>query len=337
MISVKDRILDIPPSDVNIGFVGDNKIEIRQFEITEIGLFDFDFKLDLKTMTGSTQIVDLVKTVEADKVILMWEVLQGHIAENGLLDIQLRAFNDDGEKWHSNIDSLNVKNSINATDYFPSPLPSEFEQMEQRVTAIQMDVTATASEVEADRAEVAQNTQTVIAKAAEALQSAVKALASEQVAKQSEDNAKGSESNAYESKETASQALSDLLSMMGSDIATLTGGKLTPSQIPAIAVTDTFVVNTEGAMLALVAETGDVCIRTDESKTYILQGSDPAILANWQHLKTPTNYADTAGHATTADEATNATMINGHRIVYMTQAQYDVAVKDAETVYMVGV
>jgi len=30
-------------------------------------------------------------------------------------------------------------------------------------------------------------------------------------------------------------------------------------------------------------------------------------------------------------------MINGHRVVYMTQAQYDVAVKDAETVYMVGV
>lgn len=132
------------------------------------------------------------------------------------------------------------------------------------------------------------------------------------------------------------QALSDILAMMGTDIATLTGGKLTPSQIPAIAITDTFVAADEAAMLALSAQTGDVCIRTDENKTYILQGTDPTRLSDWQQLKSPTNYADTAGHALTADEAENAAKINNHRIVYMTQSQYDSAVKDPDTIYLVG-
>ena len=132
------------------------------------------------------------------------------------------------------------------------------------------------------------------------------------------------------------QAFADLLAMLGSDIATLTGGKLTPSQIPAIAITNTYPVSTEAEMLALDCQTGDVCIRLDESKSYILQGTNPALLTDWQHLKTPTNYADTAGHALTAANAENSDKINGHRVVAMTQAQYDLAVKEPDTIYMVG-
>lgn len=66
-------------------------------------------------------------------------------------------------------------------------------------------------------------------------------------------------------------------------------GKLNPSTLPAIAVTDTFVVASESAMLALTAETGDVAVRTDVSRSFILRGADPAILANWVELATPTD------------------------------------------------
>lgn len=71
------------------------------------------------------------------------------------------------------------------------------------------------------------------------------------------------------------------------DKADLVSGKLATSQIPALAITDTFVVASEAAMLALTAQTGDIAIRSDESKTYILQGADSTILANWIHLQTP--------------------------------------------------
>jgi hypothetical protein len=66
-------------------------------------------------------------------------------------------------------------------------------------------------------------------------------------------------------------------------------GKINPSQLPAIAITDTFVVASQAAMLALAAETGDIAVRTDLSKTFILKGAVASVLANWQELITPTD------------------------------------------------
>ncbi len=66
-------------------------------------------------------------------------------------------------------------------------------------------------------------------------------------------------------------------------------GKLISSQLPAITVNDTFVVASETAMLALTAETGDIAVRTDLSKSFILKGSNSALLNDWQELLTPTS------------------------------------------------
>ena len=63
--------------------------------------------------------------------------------------------------------------------------------------------------------------------------------------------------------------------------------KIPASQIPAMAITETFVVADEAARLALDAQIGDVAIQTDVSKTYILQGSDPTESADWVELQTP--------------------------------------------------
>lgn len=65
-------------------------------------------------------------------------------------------------------------------------------------------------------------------------------------------------------------------------------GRLNPAQLPNLAITDTFVVVSQAAMLALTAQTGDVAVRTDENKSYILAGADPTVLADWQELLTPT-------------------------------------------------
>ena len=66
-------------------------------------------------------------------------------------------------------------------------------------------------------------------------------------------------------------------------------GKLAASTLPAIAITDTFVVATEAAMLALTAEVGDVAVRTDVKKSFILKTAGASTLANWQELLTPTD------------------------------------------------
>jgi hypothetical protein len=73
-----------------------------------------------------------------------------------------------------------------------------------------------------------------------------------------------------------------------SGVATLDSGGLIPtSQLPLLAITDTFVVASQAAMLALTAQVGDVAIRTDETKTYILAASPASTLANWKEILAP--------------------------------------------------
>ena len=71
-------------------------------------------------------------------------------------------------------------------------------------------------------------------------------------------------------------------------VATLdAGSKIPANQLPSIAITDTFVVASEAAMLALDAEVGDIAIRTDSDATYILQAAPASTLGNWVLLLSP--------------------------------------------------
>jgi|GEM_PF-5118852 len=73
-------------------------------------------------------------------------------------------------------------------------------------------------------------------------------------------------------------------------VATLGGdGKIPNTQLPALAITETFVVNSQAAMLALSsAGTGDIAVRTDINKSFILTNNTPGTLSSWQELLSPT-------------------------------------------------
>ena len=67
-------------------------------------------------------------------------------------------------------------------------------------------------------------------------------------------------------------------------------GKIKSTIIPKIAITDTFVVASQSAMLALsTAQVGDIAVRTDVNKSFILKADGYSTLANWQELLTPTD------------------------------------------------
>jgi len=73
-------------------------------------------------------------------------------------------------------------------------------------------------------------------------------------------------------------------------IAELDGSGLVPTHhLPALAITTTQVVNSQANMLALTAQTGDVAVRTDVNKSFILTATPASTLANWQELLTPTD------------------------------------------------
>lgn len=86
---------------------------------------------------------------------------------------------------------------------------------------------------------------------------------------------------------TASDVGAIALSEIGVSIAQLVNGVIPAAQLPPVAITDVFVVNTEAAMLALTAQPGDVAVRTDVLKTFILKGVNSSVLSSWQELPTP--------------------------------------------------
>ncbi|MDO5580835.1 MAG: hypothetical protein Q4G69_06840, partial [Planctomycetia bacterium] len=83
------------------------------------------------------------------------------------------------------------------------------------------------------------------------------------------------------------------LSVNTDRIPLLSEGILPSSVVPAVAISSVHVVDSEEAMLALAgAEEGDVAIRSDLNKTFILSVSDPgsyADLANWKEILTSSN------------------------------------------------
>ena len=112
---------------------------------------------------------------------------------------------------------------------------------------------------------------------------------------------------------------------------------------PTLVITDTFVVSSQAAMLALsTAEKGDVAVRTDLNKTFILKQDPYSTLANWQELLTPTDLVtsvagrtgnvtlsntDISGLGTMSTQSSSSVSITGGSISGIT----DLAVVDGGT------
>ena len=135
------------------------------------------------------------------------------------------------------------------------------------------------------------------------------------------------------------QAYNDFLSQLGEDIATLVGGKVPMSQIPATATQEIYTVTSEAQLTSLVAQKGDLAelIEVVEgertiTKTWQCLG-DSSKRENW--VVWGTSYAVSAGNAATATNAQNANTINNHRIIEISSEDFETAVKDENTYYLV--
>lgn len=92
------------------------------------------------------------------------------------------------------------------------------------------------------------------------------------------------------------QRLSDLAAVATSGSASdITTGTLPSSVLPPLAISQTFTVASQAAMLALTAERGDVAVRTDIGRNFILSTDDPTTLANWIELLGSSDVASVAG------------------------------------------
>ena len=109
------------------------------------------------------------------------------------------------------------------------------------------------------------------------------------------------------------------LSTLSSDLAgkaDLSGGKLSESQLPDLAIVDYLgSVASQTAMLGLTGEKGDWAIRSDDGKVYVITGTDPSVIGGWTALSYPTAAGTDLGSTTatnsvtvTSSTGTNATL-----------------------------
>lgn len=116
------------PADFSLGFEGDNNAVA--LEISTDLPEGWDLKVDVEK-DGEKNIIQLNRRDNVYYALLTSSML----ADDGVYEMQVRGTLEDQVR-HSNIFLSHVHNSINATDAFPPPLPSEFEQMEDRLTSI---------------------------------------------------------------------------------------------------------------------------------------------------------------------------------------------------------
>ena len=90
----------------------------------------WDLKVDVER-EGKKNVIQLQREGDLFSAQLTSEML----GEDGYYFLQIRGSNGEVVR-HSNVFLDMVYHSINATKAFPSPLPSEFQQMERRLTAL---------------------------------------------------------------------------------------------------------------------------------------------------------------------------------------------------------
>lgn len=102
-----------------------------------------------------------------------------------------------------------------------------------------------------------------------------------------------------------------------SGVATLNSlGLILASQLPPIAISDTYVVINEIQMLALVAQIGDIAVRTDLNKSFILQSLPASTVGNWIELLTSSDTVLSVNGATGAVVLTTSDIAEGSNLYY---------------------
>ncbi len=115
-------------------------------------------------------------------------------------------------------------------------------------------------------------------------------------------------------------ATKDTGSTAGNVVLVNSDGKIDENLLPSLAITEVYEVASQTTMLALDAQVGDVAIRTDESKTYILSSTPATTLDNWKLLRTPTDTVLSVNSKTGAVVLTTTDIAEGNNL-YFTEAR----------------
>lgn len=139
MITMKNFCVTVPHRrDAFLGHTGEHLS--RRLEIAVDAVGPWAYKLDLRNAAGEANILDLA----AEGNLLRADLERAALRVSGPVAAQIRAI--DGERVkRSNVFMLFAAESVEAVEYFESLAPSEFEQLEARMTAILQEAEAAAA------------------------------------------------------------------------------------------------------------------------------------------------------------------------------------------------
>lgn len=135
MIEIKNWYVRVPNEEYLIGYSGEHLVHKLEFLQPDKGYADWTFKLDVK-QNGNKDALALDVMEIPEGLLLSTDVRRGLLTRPGSITAQIRAFHLDGRERHTNQFYFAARDSVKPWEGFPDPLPTEFHQMEQTMSAI---------------------------------------------------------------------------------------------------------------------------------------------------------------------------------------------------------
>lgn len=118
MITIQNRKIRVPKDEAFIGFAGDNNGLCLEILVAGKKEPNWLYKLYLLFDDGTCNYFILDSKITESGTVLTWNILKEHIYKSGVVQMQIKAFQNTSVVYHTNTAALVVGDSIEFSDYF---------------------------------------------------------------------------------------------------------------------------------------------------------------------------------------------------------------------------
>lgn len=130
----------IPQEDGFIGYAGDNLNKTIEFTVLNKNDENLYYRMYLEFDDGTVNFFVLEKKIQNNDTQLQWTVTEDQIYKDGIVNAQIKAFNVNGEVFHTEIIPLFAGKSIEFCNYLAEKTNSEFLMLEKKLNQMLDDV-----------------------------------------------------------------------------------------------------------------------------------------------------------------------------------------------------
>lgn len=141
MITIKQSgKIQIPQEDGFIGYAGDNLNKTIEFTLLDRADADLYYRAYLEFDDGSVNFFILDKKIQDGNTLLTWNVAQEQIYKDGIVYLQIKAFNTSGEAFHTEAAPIFVGRSVEFCNYLKERSFSEIIEAERSLNQLCADI-----------------------------------------------------------------------------------------------------------------------------------------------------------------------------------------------------